>query len=299
MAISKGNLCARWAARLVFITAAAMFVSAATSHVALPPLHPVHEYGFFDLKVYRHAAGVVNGGQPLYSVKLRRGLGFTYPPFAVLLFLPLTLISLAQSELAMTLVNVVLVAVAVHAALALGRRVVDAGRSNAGGHRRHGRRRRRRSEATRSVVSWLATAGSAWGWLAAAAALWFEPVTSAIGYGQIDLLIAALAIADLAYGKRTRARGVGIGLAAALKLTPLVFIPYLALTGRGRIAARALVAFGLSIVVALIVMPSDSLKYWGGKFLDLSRVAGHGHLSGAGVADQSLRGGLLRLLPGI
>jgi alpha-1,2-mannosyltransferase len=297
VAIPKGELCVRWAARLLFLAAAAMFVKAAMSHAALPPMHPVREYSFFDLKVYRHAAGVVSGGQPLYSVKLRRGLGFTYPPFAVLLFLPLTLLSVARSELVVTLLNVGLVAVAVHAAVRLGRRPADALQSDPGGKPLLGRDRC--SAAIRSGGSWLASGGSAWGWLAAAAALWFEPVTSAIGYGQIDLLIAALAIVDLAYGRHSRAGGVGIGLAAALKLTPLVFIPYLALTGRGRMAARALAAFGVSIVVAFLVLPSDSLKYWGGRFLDLSRVAGHARHSGAGAADQSLHGALLRLLPGI
>lgn len=347
MAISRAELCARWAARLVFLAAALVFVNAVTSQVALPPMHPVHEYSFFDLKVYRHAAGVVSSGRPLYSVKLRRGLGFTYPPFSVLLFLPLTWLRVRQAELVVTLMNVALIAVAVHAAVALGRRLVSNGRGDldddrgreggsqglrvnslarqfrtagslahqlrAAGSRAHQLRtadslahqlrtagaRARWLGMAGSIVRWLATAGSAWGWLAAAAALWFEPVTSAIGYGQIDLLIAALAIADLAYGRRSRAGGIGIGLAAAIKLTPLVFIPYLALTGRGRMAARALAAFALSIVVALVVLPSDSLKYWGGKFLDLARVAGHAHDPGAGVADQSLRGGLLRLLPGI
>jgi alpha-1,2-mannosyltransferase len=317
VAISRAELCARWAARLVFLAAALVFVNAAISQVALPPMHPAHEYSFFDLKLYRHAAGVVSSARPLYSVKLRRGLGFTYPPFSVLLFLPLTWLRMRQAELVVTLMNVALIAVAVHAALALGRRLVSNGRGDRDDNRGRegGSRPLRVNSLTRrlrtagsltpwlgtagSIVRWLATAGSAWGWLAAAAALWFEPVTSAIGYGQIDLLIAALAIADLAYGRRSRAGGIGIGLAAAIKLTPLVFIPYLALTGRGRMAARALAAFALSIVVALMVLPSDSLKYWGGKFFDVSRVAGHAHDPGAGVADQSLRGGLLRLLPGI
>jgi alpha-1,2-mannosyltransferase len=88
-------------------------------------------------------------------------------------------------------------------------------------------------------------------------------------------------------------------LAAALKLTPLVFIPYLALTGRGRMALRALAAFVLSIGVAMVALPGDAWTYWfGGKFTDVSRVTGDRLLAGSGAANQSLRGSLLRILPG-
>ena len=94
------------------------------------------------------------------------------------------------------------------------------------------------------------------------------------GYGQIDLLITACVVVDLVYGERSRAGGLGIGLAAALKLTPLVFIPYLALTGRGG-WQRGRSQPSVSIAVALVVLPGDARSYWfGGKFMDLSRVTG-------------------------
>ena len=136
-------------------------------------------------------------------------------------------------------------------------------------------------------------------WVAAAIALWAEPVVSTIGYGQIDLLIAALVIADLAYGRNSRFGGIGIGLAAALKLTPLIFIAYLLFSGRGRVAGRALGTFLLSIVVAFIAIPKDAAKYWGGSVFDVSRVTGRHHLSGGGPANQSLRGALLRFFPDV
>ncbi len=137
------------------------------------------------------------------------------------------------------------------------------------------------------------------GWLVAAVALWAEPIMTTLGYGQIDLLITACVVVDLVYGERSRAGGLGIGLAAALKLTPLVFIPYLAFTGRGRMAARALAAFLVSIAVALLVIRRDATTYWfGGKFMDLSRVTGGNPHAGSGAANQSLRGALLRILPG-
>jgi alpha-1,2-mannosyltransferase len=230
----------------------------------LPLLHPLREYDFFDLRIYRDATHVVGSGRPLYRAHLRRGLGFTYPPFAVLAMLPLSWLSLFHAEEAVTFGNIVLVAVAAHAAVRLSPR--SQGRARAG-------------------------------WIAAAIALWAEPIVSTIGYGQIDLLIAALVTVDLVYGRNSRAGGIGIGLAAALKLTPLIFIPYLLFTRRGRMAGRAMATFALSIVVAFIAVPRDAGEYWGGAVFDVSRVTGRHHLSGGGPANQSLRGALLRFFP--
>ena len=230
----------------------------------LPLLHPLREYDFFDLRIYRDATHVVGSGRPLYRAHLRRGLGFTYPPFAVLAMLPLSWLSLFHAEEAVTFGNIVLVAVAAHAAVRLSPR--SQGRARAG-------------------------------WIAAAIALWAEPIVSTIGYGQIDLLIAALVTVDLVHGRNSRAGGIGIGLAAALKLTPLIFIPYLLFTRRGRMAGRAMATFALSIVVAFIAVPRDAGEYWGGAVFDVSRVTGRHHLSGGGPANQSLRGALLRFFP--
>lgn len=246
------------------MASATTLAAGAAQMLPLPLLHPLREYDFFDLRIYRDATHVVGSGRPLYKAHLRRGLGFTYPPFAVLAMLPLSWLSLFHSEEAVTFGNIVLVAVATHAAVRLSRQ--QEGRARAG-------------------------------WIAAAVALWAEPIVSTIGYGQIDLLIAALVTVDLVYGRNSRAAGVGIGLAAALKLTPLIFIPYLLFTRRGRMAGRAMATFALSIVVAFIAMPRDAGEYWGGAVFDVSRVTGRHHLSGGGPANQSLRGALLRFFP--
>jgi alpha-1,2-mannosyltransferase len=253
-----------WWPRLVFIASAATLVAGAAQMLPLPLLHPLKEYGFFDLRVYRDATHVVGSGRQLYSAHLKHGLGFTYPPFAALAMLPLSWMSVFHAEEFVTIGNIVLVAIAAHAAVRL------------------------RGSAERPARA---------GWIAAAIALWAEPIVSTIGYGQIDLLIAALVIADLAYGRDSRFGGIGIGLAAAIKLTPLIFIPYLLFTGRGRIAGRAIGTFLLSIVVAFIAVPKDAAKYWGGSVFDVSRVTGRHHLSGGGPANQSLRGTLLRFFP--
>ena len=54
-------------------------------------------------------------------------------------------------------------------------------------------------------------------------------------------------VADLCLPDSRWWKGVGIGLAAGFKLTPLIFIPYLLLTRRYRAAAVAAATFALTI----------------------------------------------------
>jgi uncharacterized membrane protein len=70
----------------------------------------------------------------------------------------------------------------------------------------------------------------------AAVGLWVEPLVGTLLFGQINVLLLALVVGDLALPDRFRGKGIGIGLAAAIKLTPLIFIPYLLLTRRVRAA---------------------------------------------------------------
>ena len=251
---------------LIFLASAALVSAGVAGWVPVPILHPFWRYRFFDLRVYRDATWVATTGHQLYTVHLRHGLGFTYPPFAVLAMMPLRWLNLFRAEIFATAVNIVLVAAAAHAAVRLRRPQRDRARA---------------------------------GWIAAAIALWAEPVVSTIGYGQIDLLISVLVMADLAYARRSRAGGIGIGIAAAIKLTPLVFIPYLLFTHRRDMAGRALATFALSIVVAFIALPGDAARYWEGSVFNVARVTGRHHLSGGSPVNQSLRGALVRLFPDV
>ena len=55
-----------------------------------------------------------------------------------------------------------------------------------------------------------------------------------IGFGQVNLFVMLLVMWDLLserrIGKRQIPLGAATGLAAAIKLTPLLFVPYLLLT---------------------------------------------------------------------
>ena len=61
-----------------------------------------------------------------------------------------------------------------------------------------------------------------------------EPIRTTLVIDQINIVLLALVTWDLLRTKQSRWTGVGIGIAAGIKLTPLIFIPYLLLTKRFR-----------------------------------------------------------------
>jgi alpha-1,2-mannosyltransferase len=100
-----------------------------------------------------------------------------------------------------------------------------------------------------------------------------------------------IVVADLYLPDSNWLKGVGVGLAAGFKLTPLIFIPYLLLTRRYRAAGVALGTFGLTIVASYVLLPKASREYWTGRlFLNIGRVGNTAY-----VGNQSLYGAGLRL----
>jgi alpha-1,2-mannosyltransferase len=85
-------------------------------------------------------------------------------------------------------------------------------------------------------------------------------------------------------------RGVLTGIAAAVKLTPLIFVAHLFVIGRSRDGLRALGTFVLLQGVMLVLAPGDALRYWTAAGLDPERVGGV-HW----IFNQSLNGMLSRL----
>jgi alpha-1,2-mannosyltransferase len=98
--------------------------------------------------------------------------------------------------------------------------------------------------------------------LGAAAGLLTEPVFRTMYLGQLNLLLMAAVIGDLRRSDGRRFKGVAVGLAAGIKLVPLVFIPYLLLTRRLRAAAVATGTFAATVVLGFIVVPGDSGDWW-------------------------------------
>jgi alpha-1,2-mannosyltransferase len=166
-----------------------------------------------------------------------------------------------------------------------------------------------------NIVALLAALWFTFGWLgyrgltrlgaallAAAAVFWTEPVLRTIYLGQVNLVLMALIIWDLgqpgpgqpAPGRPGASRwwkGAGVGVAAGIKLVPLIFIPYLLLTRKFRTAAVAAAAFAATVAAGFVVAPADSARWWlGGLFFQGGRA---GFVGWEG--NQSLRGLLTRL----
>ena len=72
--------------------------------------------------------------------------------------------------------------------------------------------------------------------------LLFDPVRQTFLLGQINILLAVLVAADMTLDLPIP-RGILVGLAAAIKVTPIILIPYLFMTRQSRSGFRAIGTF--------------------------------------------------------
>ena len=214
---------------------------------------------FTDLFVYRFGGRALLDGLPVYEVRDPvKGLPFTYPPFATVVLVPLAVLPLGLAA--------ALWAAASTAALAAVVALV-------------------RRELGRPAPGWLAAALTA-------AALAVEPVWQNLTFGQINVLLMLAVLVDLLRPDR-RWSGVLLGVAAGIKLTPLVFVALLLLVGRRTAAGRAVLTFAGTVALGLAAMPAAAPAYWTHRLLDGSRVG-----PPALAHNQSVYGALTRLLDG-
>lgn len=244
--------------------------------IAIVPGHR----GWFDISVYQGAMRYWSSGGDLYSyLRPRSTYGFTYPPFAAVCMLPMALVGWHP-------------AIAINLALTV---------------------------AASALLVWLLIDPIARrdGWsrwyafgLAACAFAALNPVRDTVSFGQINLLLVALVYLDLwlltqaprlrSDGGRLagvrrlvsvgRLAGVGIGLAAAIKLTPAVFLLYLLIARKWRAFWTALgTALGATLLAAALA-PDASRAYFTDAVWNTSRI---GRLDY--VSNQSLLGFVSRM----
>lgn len=240
------------AGRWILVLGAALFAIALAT-VA----RDLRYWGTTDLSIYRRAGLTALHSGQMYTPSF--GSPFTYPPFAALLF---EILAAPWALVRWLMTGASLTALVVVAWVSAGAAGVRPGAVRAG---------------VALVIAW--------------AALWTDPVMSTLTWGQIDLVLMAVALADLCARDDRRWKGVGVGLAAGVKLTPGIFIPYLLLTRRYRAALVATTAFVATIVVSFVALPGQARQYWlGGLFASRQRVGYPDMLS-----DQSLDGVITRL----
>ncbi|GAA1603373.1 glycosyltransferase 87 family protein [Actinoplanes couchii] len=115
------------------------------------------------------------------------------------------------------------------------------------------------------------------------------PVSSNLRYGQISVFLVLLVLADALRVVPERYRGIATGVAGAIKLTPLIFVPYYWFSGQRRTAITSVVSFVTATALAWIVLPAESTRFWFTTLFNVNRV---GNISTGG--NQSLNGVLLR-----
>jgi alpha-1,2-mannosyltransferase len=180
-----------------------------------------------DLDVYRLAGKVLLEGGDFYNLPGR--LPFLYPPFAALLAVPLAVLPATLVQVAWTAAGAVALVAMLY-----------------------------RFGLTGWVLSLVATA----------TAFFVQPVVQTLGFGQLGIFLVALVVLDLVPGPRVLPRrllpeGVLTGLAAAIKLTPAIFLLYLLLAGRRRPFLMATAAAVVVTLLSAVVVPRASLDFWG------------------------------------
>ncbi|WAL67671.1 glycosyltransferase family 87 protein [Amycolatopsis cynarae] len=217
-----------------------------------------------DFEVYRYGVQAWWDGRDMYGtlppVANGARLPFVYPPFAVLLLSPLAILPWDAAVVTLYVVSTLCLAVTIY----LVSRVVWPPLGRWGGV--------------------LVTS------VALPLTVFLEPVSQTYQFGQVSLIVMGLVAVDCLAGRTLWPRGVGIGLAAALKLTPAAFILYFLVRRDYRSAAWAGGTFAGAALIGFVADFPASVRYW---FL--------GGLSGGGVSgtafktNQTIEASLVRM----
>jgi alpha-1,2-mannosyltransferase len=217
----------------------------------LQPLWPFHKItgGFIDLQVYRLGIEALRDGADMYGqlpqTTIGIGLPFIYPPFAALVLSPLALLPWDAAAFSFFISSTVALAVTLYLVA------------------------RRR---------WPGEGGLRLALLAASCAtplaMLLEPIRSTLDFGQVNLLLMVLVAADALTAKPKWRRGMLIGLAAAIKLTPAAFVLSFVVRRDYRAAVTAAVTGAVATAVSFAVLPKESATYWFGGLGNVSGLSG-------------------------
>ena len=234
----------------------------------VPHLLPV------DFLVYRSSVPVLLHGGDLYDGNLTDpklgpgGMPFTYTPFAAIALTPTGLLGWHAAFVCWTVLSVTVIATVV---LVFGRTAPGA------------------AVRPRQVVLLVLACGT-------------TIAVQHLVYGQINLLLMALVLVDVLGPRRLFGRqrpvGVLIGVAAAIKLTPALFIVFFAVTGQWRRCVWSTVGFVAATALGFVVLPGMSVHFWTDTVFHLSdRVDLTGHAI-ASSGNNSITGAVAGLAPG-
>jgi alpha-1,2-mannosyltransferase len=229
-----------------------------------------------DLQVYREGARGLVTGFPLYDLRTDQPqfLPFTYPPFAAFTALPLLLAPFGVIGWCWTVLQYGLLWFTVGLAF---RPLLE------------------RCGTRKGLVQGVLAAGG----------VWLLPVAEGVRYGQVNAVVVALCLWDVTRRQRvltddpagspsiwSGGSGIGVALAAAVKLTPSVFWLHWAVARRWRVLAASVTTAVLVTFASWLRLPPASATYWTDALFDPARLGPN-----AGTSNQSIRGVLLRIGP--
>lgn len=228
-----------------------------------------------DIDVYRMGGRAWLDNQPLYAdgaiFHTQGGLDlpFTYPPLAAIAFAPFAWLSLPAASVAITATTLLLLIVSVVSVLTR----LDVWPDTT----------------ITSEPAWLRRC-----WLAAAlvvpAVFWLEPIRSNFEFGQINVVLMTLVLADCVPRRTPWPRGMLLGLAIALKLTPAVFLLYFLLRRDIHTLLRTAAATVVASLAGFVLAWTDSIEYWTETVRNTDRI-GTATLN----TNQNIAGALARL----
>src|ERR1700729_1002998 len=200
-----------------------------------------------DIDVYRMGGQAWLDGHPLYrhDAKFHTPIGlnlpFTYPPLAAVIFAPFAWLGMPAASITITLITLALLLVSLMIVLT---------RMNVWETSRlvPGPAWLRRGGLTALIVAW--------------ATLYWEPIEANFAFGQINVVLMTLVIAECVPRRTPWPRGLLLGLGIALKLTPAVFLLYFLLNRDRRAVLTSLASVVAALLAGFALAWKDSWEYW-------------------------------------
>jgi hypothetical protein len=223
--------------------------SAAAAFALVPILFTPARERMKDLLVYTGSAVAAGSGTDVYAYRTPFGMPFTYPPFAAVLVEPLSRVPLGVLQVVWAAGTVALLVPLARVALAPAVERIG----------------------LPLVLTLLLVSA---------------PIRSHLRFGQIGVLLVLAVALDVL---RARKGGWGVGLAAAVKLIPAVFVPWMFISGLRDRGWRAVAWAGGATAAGLLMLWPSSPSYLVHAAWDSARFGDN-----AIPGNQSLRGALLR-----
>jgi alpha-1,2-mannosyltransferase len=214
-------------------------------------------YYRIDLDVYRIGVQTWIAGGDLYATLPQTQAGislpFLYPPIAAALLVPFAVIPYSLASVAFTLVTVAAVTLTLMIVL----------------------------DATGLPRRWL---------LVLPGALMLEPIRSTVDFGQVNGILMLLVVADCLVRDPRWPRGALIGVAAAIKLTPIAFLLFFLIRREYRPVVTAVASFLATTFAGFLLAWHESAWFWTQAVLHTSD-----RINVNSVANQSITGVLTRM----